>query len=91
MNSINCVICQKAIKDFDHYLTVGYGIPLPLYSICDRCGQPIIAFLQEHGLSSFTDQQRITWKANPEATLAEVLNLNRKRGGSRRGKGRATE
>lgn len=90
MNSIQCVICKEAIKDFNHYLTIGYGVPLPLYSICERCGYPIIAFLEAHGLSSFTDQKGIRWDANPEDTLTEALNLNLKRMSRRRSKGKAT-
>ena len=76
MNPIDCVIYKKAINDFNHYLTIGYGIPLPLYSVCDKCGQPVIAFLEAHGLSSFTAQQGDSWNANPEESLAEILNLN---------------
>jgi hypothetical protein len=66
MNPTKCALCKKTIKDFDHYLTIGYGIPLPLYSICDRCGKPIIVFLEAHGLTSFTDQQGISWASKSE-------------------------
>ena len=86
MNPTKCAICKKTIRDFDHYLAIGYGIPLPLYSICDNCGSPVIAFLEEHGLLSFTDQQGISWKANPEGELTEMTDLHRVNSTHRKGK-----
>jgi hypothetical protein len=79
MNSIDCAVCKKRIKDFDHYLVVGYGIPLPQYSICQSCAKPVILFLEQHRLISFTDSRGISWKKHPEDVITEILDLDLKR------------
>jgi hypothetical protein len=69
MKSIKCDVCKRRIKDFDHYVEVGYGIPLPQYTICEECAGPIIDFLEAHGLQSFSDKQGISWSANLEEII----------------------
>lgn len=49
-----CSICKKAIKDFSQFLEIGFGIPQPQYVLCKDCGQPLIEFLEAHGLKAFT-------------------------------------
>jgi hypothetical protein len=67
------LICKKIIKDFDCYIVIGYGIPLPQYSMCSDCASPVITFLETHGLRSFTDEQSFSWNAAPEDTFTDVL------------------
>jgi hypothetical protein len=56
-----CDICNQAITDFNHQVVLGYGIPELRYSFCPSCAKPIIEFLENHGLESFSKANGITW------------------------------
>lgn len=78
MPTIKCAICKKRIEDFDQYVVIGYGLPLPQYSLCAICAGPITAFLEAHGLISFTEAKGISWDTNPEDVITDVLDLDSK-------------
>jgi hypothetical protein len=50
-----CAICKRPITDFDRFVTVGYGLPEPMYTLCPGCAAPVTRLLDEHGLRRFSE------------------------------------
>jgi|GEM_PF-2009210 len=47
--------CKKEIKDYRTMVGIAYRSIMPTCSLCEKCGEPILALLRKYGLEKAKD------------------------------------